>query len=96
MKDSTTISELRFQKYDSGVVHIHDDNQRIKFEKNADDFKKEAEGYLQQFKKSDGVGKISGKNKINLFLIKEGSKLNCAVVKEKSMQKEVEKFVEGL
>jgi len=98
MKNTNTISGKRFQIYESGnKVHVHDDNAGIKFESIKNDFKKDTEDALKRLDKKDGIIKINGKKKINLYLCREGKNFNAFVIKEgKSDKKEIEKFLRSL
>lgn len=95
-KNSTTVSELRFQDYENGDVHIHDDSHNLKFVANQDDFKEQMEIALEDLKTTDGIIKIEGTSKEVLYLLKEGRSFHVFVAGGKSKKKELEKFVDGL
>lgn len=95
-KDSTTINNLRFQKYDSGVVHVHDDKQGVKFEMKAQDFKVEVEDIMKELSKCDGAVRITGNTNVSLFLLKQDNKLTCVVAQEKDTEKELATFIKVL
>jgi Neuraminidase (sialidase) len=78
MKDTQNISGLRFQKYDTGVVHIHDDARSLTFLAKTKDFKKEVEGFFKQ--KGDGAVIIDGTSKEKLLLMREDKKITAVVL----------------
>jgi cell division protein FtsB len=77
-KNTQDIAGLRFQKYDTGEVHIHDDVKNLKFIAKIDDFKKEVEDFIKQ--DSDGATIIEGVSKERLLLIKEGKNVITVVL----------------
>jgi hypothetical protein len=80
MKDTQFIAGLRFQKYDTGVVHVHDDARNLKFMAKTKNFKKEIEEFIKQ--KGDGAVVIDGTSKERLLLIKEGKKVIAIVLSD--------------
>lgn len=96
MKNSRTIKGLRFQKYDTGQVHIHDDANGIKFEADAKEFKKDVQESLKELKKTDGVSIIEGGTNVKLYLLKDGKNLCAFVANDKSTEKEIETFIRTL
>lgn len=96
MKDCTTINGLRFQKYDNGTVHIHDDKQGIKFEGKTFDFKGELQEVMKEMEQVDGAVRITGTTNVSLFLLKQDKKLTCVLAAEKDTEKELATFVRGL
>lgn len=93
-KDTQNIAGLRFQKYDTGVVHVHDDARNLKFMAKTKEFKKEVEGFIKQ--KSDGATIIDGTSKERLLLIKEGKNVLTVVLSEPKSTKEFNTFVDSL
>ena len=69
-KTSNSISGLRFQKYDSGEVHVHDDSKNIKFVSSTAEFKKDVKQAIKNLLQ-DGAVIIEGTSKERLVLIRE-------------------------
>lgn len=78
----------------NGDVHVHDDAKGLKFETSASDFKEEVGDALKQFKKKDGIIKITGNRCDDLYLLKEENKTKIFLLERKgSMKKELESFL---
>lgn len=85
------ISGIRMH-VNNGDVHVHDDDKKLKFKTSASDFKEEVKDALKQFKKKDGIIKITGIG-CDFYLLKEGIKTNIFLLDKKSMKKELESFL---
>jgi hypothetical protein len=94
--NSEIISGLRFHINDSeGRVHIHDDVNKLKFEMDKDDFKKEIEDAMEVMKKSSMVTAIKGKTKTSLYLMNDGGSVSLFLSDGSSVKSELEKFLRG-
>jgi hypothetical protein len=94
-KETKNIAGMRFQKYDTGVVHVHDDARCLTFQAKTKDFKKEVEEFLKQ--KGDGATVIEGTSKEKLLLIKEGKEVTRAIVlPEPKSMKDFNTFIDSL
>jgi hypothetical protein len=94
-KDTKNIAGLRFQKYDTGVVHVHDDARSLVFQAKTKDFKKEVEGFLKQ--KGEGAIVIEGTSKEKLLLIKGPKEVTIAIVlSEPKSMKDFNVFIDSL
>jgi hypothetical protein len=71
MKSEREIAGLRFQQYEAGKIHIHDDTKKLKFESTVDSFKKEISIALNALKKKNGAIAILGDNSVVLYLIRD-------------------------
>jgi Ni,Fe-hydrogenase maturation factor len=94
-KSNVTVSGLRFQKYDSGEIHIHDDSKKIKFISKASDFKNDVRDALK-YLKNDGAVAVHGTSKEKLILIKEGKNFSAVVAEDQNISSELNKFVASL
>ena len=94
-KSNETINGLRFQKYDDGYVHVHDDSNGVKFELDADEFKEEFEEAMEDLEEDDGVAKIKG-SKNNLYLCKDGRNFHAFVGTNTSIKTKLKTFVKSL
>lgn len=95
-KDSTTINGLRFQTYDTKMVHIHDDSHGIKFESDSAFFKGEMNDALKQLEKDDGVVAIQGLKNARFLVCKHGKNFNGVVVKDEDMKQQIEDFIKKI
>jgi hypothetical protein len=64
---------LRFHE-NSGKVHIHNDSENIKFELSTKLFKQKIQQALNDLETTDGIIKISGETKVELYIIKDSSR----------------------
>ena len=96
MKDSTTINGLRFQTYDTKVVHIHDDSHGVKFESDSSTFKKEMSDALKQLESDEGVVAIQGLKNTRFLVCKHGKNFNAVVVKDEDMKQQIEDFIKKI
>ena len=80
-KDTDTIQGLRFQKYDTNEIHVHDDGRGMVFKANAQDFKREVEAALKELKGRDGAFAITGDTDEILYLVKDKKNLRTFVAK---------------
>jgi len=91
-----TISNLRYQTYTGGKLHIHDDAKRLKFVADAKTFKKDVEEALKDLKAAKGgAAQILGTSVEVVYLIQDGGKTFVVVAKD-SDEKELVNFVKGL
>lgn len=74
MKNSNNIDGFRFQAYDTGVIHIHDDKNNVKFIKSSKEFKTELKEALDDLEKNDGLVEIKSDSGPNLYVWSIGSK----------------------
>jgi len=98
-KDTQEIAGFRFQKYDSGEVHVHDDKNSVKFiHKDATRFKSDAEQALKDLAQvDDGAAIIEGEPKgPDLMLIKTSNGIQVFVKKKDSEETKFKKFLKGL
>ena len=94
MKNTTAIAGLRFQKYDTNMVHVHDDVKNLKFVAKTKDFKKNIESFIKQ--KGDGATLVDGISKERLLLVKEDKKLFAEVLSEQDIVKDLISFIDSL
>ena len=96
-KDTQTVAKLRFQTYDGGQVHVHDDSNGVKFIGNAKTFKKDVEQALTDLDKTDtGVAVIEGTSTNVLLLIKYDRMVQAVVNKDKDDVADIKKFLKGI
>jgi hypothetical protein len=94
-KDTDTIQGLRFQTYDSGEVHVHDDNRGLVFKANGKDFKTEVEAALKELKDRDGAFAITGDTDEILYLVRDKKNLSTFVAKG-DVSSDLKKFIKKL
>ncbi len=94
MKDTQNIAGLRFQTYDTGVVHIHDDARNLKFTAKTKGFKKAVKDFIKR--KGDEGALLQGTSTERLFLAKEGKKIFAIVLHEQDIAKDLNSFVDSL
>lgn len=96
MKDCTNINGYRFQFYtDTGIVHIHDDKNNIKFVKNSKEFKKELEEALNDLGRDDGLVEIKSDSGPNLYVWSIGTKTHFAILfSSNSLRKDFNSFLQ--
>ena len=70
--DEKNICGLRVHK-NNGEIHLHDDAKKLKFYNDQASFKTQMTEALTLLKKEDGLIKIKGKSKEDLFVIKDGN-----------------------
>lgn len=90
--NETTINGLRLHT-NNGEVHIHDDKRQLKFSASLDNFKEDVEDALKNLEKSEGSIKITGNTSNDLYLIKEGKKLNVFLVNKHDALYEFQSFI---
>jgi hypothetical protein len=101
-KTNNTIAGLRFQKYDSGEVHVHDDSKNIKFVSSTAEFKKDVKQALKDLLASghygpqDGAVVIEGTSKERLVLIRDGKNLSASVISDQNIISELQSFCNTL
>jgi len=95
-KTSDSVGDLRFQHYDSGEIHIHDDSHGLKFVADGDDFKEQVEEIFENLEDTDGIVKIKGTSKEVLYICKEGGNFHMFVAKNGSKKSELKKFLRKL
>jgi hypothetical protein len=95
MKNTNTINGLRFQKYDSKEVHVHDDSRSVKFVSSTTEFKKDVKNALSQLK-GDGAIIVGGTSKEKLLLIKDGKVLSAVILSDQDITKELNSFLSSL
>jgi len=93
---STSSSELRLHQ-NNGEVHIHDDSHELKFVMNEKKFLTEIEEALPLLKQRYTALKITGKTKINLYILKDDRSVFMFLGESGSnQQKDLESFIEGM
>ena len=94
-KNQTVVNGFRFQKYDHGEIHIHDDSKKIKFEASCSDFKKELSNAMSALKEvSDGAYLINGCTN-DLLLVKNHNKISF-VITNGNFEKDLSNFLNTL
>jgi len=68
MKDTVSISGLRFQKYDNGTIHIHDDSRNIKFIGSSENFRNDVQYAFDELMGEEGIIEIKGTTETSLYL----------------------------
>jgi hypothetical protein len=91
MKDTQDIAGLRFQKYDNGAVHIHDDSKNLKFVMNSKNFKRFVKEFLKM--KGDATTILNGTSKERLLLVKEDKNIFAVVMPEQDILKDLNTFL---
>ena len=94
-KTNNTIAGLRFQKYDSGEIHVHDDSKNIKFVSSTAEFKKDVKQAIKNLLR-DGAVVIEGTSKERLVLIRDGNNLNASVIGNQNIISELQSFCNTL
>lgn len=91
MKDTNTIAGLRFQKYDSNQIHVHDDVRNLKFVATKAVFKKDLSEFLKQ--RDGGASIIEGSSKEKLLLVKDGKNISATILSDQDITKELKDFL---
>jgi len=95
-KDQDTIGRLRFQSYQNGNIHVHDDAAGTKFIGNQRDFKSSIEDAFKDLEISEGVVKVEADSGDDLYIIKDGKNYGAFVAGKKSIKTELKSFVDKL
>lgn len=94
-KTSNNIAGLRFQKYDSGEVHVHDDSKGIKFVSSTAGFKKDIKQAIKDLLQ-DGAVVIEGTTKERLVLIRNNKNFSASVINNQNIISELHSFCNTL
>ena len=94
MKNTVAIAGLRFQKYDSNEIHVHDDARKLKFTAESKTFKQDLKDALDQ--KMSGVALIEGTSDEKLCVIKDGFAIKAVIIGKDDMKSDIKSFLVSL
>ena len=89
--NESKIDGLRFH-LNNGEVHVHDDNNKLKFVSALNNFKDEVKTAFEELTNIDGTYEIKGKTKVSLYIFKNKKMTHIFVANGKSVRKEIEIF----
>jgi hypothetical protein len=94
-KTNNNIAGLRFQKYDSGEIHVHDDTKNIKFISSTTEFKKDIKQAIKNLLQ-DGAVIVEGTSKEQLVLIRNGKNFSATIIDNQNIISELHSFCNTL